>query len=142
MLPIFDPSDSNSSQKNLVHFAAIFSVAEVDGAINPAEKKVLFGLADKLNINEDQFAMIVRNPQDYAPRSLENREDGLEYLFDLFTMIYADNEIDDAEVRFIHSYAISLGFTTSDTTMIISRSMEIFNEKVTLEDYVQLFVKT
>jgi len=40
-MPIIDLYKHSESQKNLAHFAAMASLAAVDGEINPEEKQIL-----------------------------------------------------------------------------------------------------
>jgi uncharacterized tellurite resistance protein B-like protein len=127
--------ESGAQQRKLSHFAAIVSIAYIDGSINEEEKKVLFNLADKLNINENQFAEIVSKPEKYPLEPVSSKEERLEYIHDLFTMIYADHKVDQKEVEMIHRYAIGLGCSPKNAIRIIEESMNIFGGDISFEDY-------
>ena len=62
--------------RNLGHFASIVTLASVDGEINPEEEKVLKRLARKLDINEEDYAKIIKNASGFPinpPNTTEKR---------------------------------------------------------------------
>ncbi len=126
---------SGEHLRNLGHFAAIVNMATVDGEINPREQQVLERFARKLDINEDEYSKVLENPNAFPvspPNSFERR---LERLHDLFTIIYADHEIDEEEATLIKKYAIGLGFSSETANSLIKRSIQIFSGKLNFEDY-------
>ncbi len=126
---------SGEHLRNLGHFAAIVNMASVDGEINPREQKVLERFARKLDISEEEYTKVLDNPNAFPvspPNSFERR---LERLHDLFTIIFADNEIDEDEAHLIKKYAIGLGFSYQTSEALIKRSIQIFSGKLSFEDY-------
>ncbi|CAN5200811.1 TerB family tellurite resistance protein [soil metagenome] len=129
---------SGEHLRNLGHFAAIVNMAAVDGEINPREQKVLERFARKLDINEEEYTKVLDNPNAFPvspPNSFERR---LERLHDLFTVIFADHEIDEDEARLIKKYAIGLGFSYQTSEALIKRSIQIFSGNLDFEDYKYL----
>ncbi len=95
-MSIADLYDSGANQSNMAHFAAIVSLATVDNSITCEEESVLKRLAFKLDISEEEYKHILKNPDTDSlvpPYDLEAR---LERLHDLFGIINADHEIDEA----------------------------------------------
>ncbi|MEB8327963.1 TerB family tellurite resistance protein [Flavobacteriaceae bacterium KMM 6897] len=129
---------NSEHRKNVAHFAAIATLAAVDGEVNPEEEELLIRFAQKLDITELEYKEIMSKPTTYPidpPTSSERR---LERLFDLFRIIFVDHMIDDDERILIKKYAIGLGYTTEAANKIITRSINIFGGQIDFEDYVYL----
>ena len=140
-MSISDLFGSGEHQRNLGHFAAIVNIAAVNGEINPGEEKLLRRFANKLDINEDEYARVMENPSAYPiypPNSYERR---LSTLHDLLVMIYADHEMDQEESVLLKKYATGLGFSPELADKIINRSVQIFSGKLDFEDYKYLIDK-
>ena len=136
-----DLYDNSEHRKNLAHFAAIATLAAVDGEINPEEVELLNRFAQKLDVTELEYEEVMNKPTIYPidpPTSSERR---LERLFDLFRMIFVDHMIDEDELALIKKYAIGLGYNTETANKIIARSIDIFQGKISYEDYVYLIKK-
>jgi uncharacterized tellurite resistance protein B-like protein len=136
-----DLYDNSEHRKNLAHFAALASLAAVDGEVNPEEVELLNRFAQKLDITELEYKEVMKKPTQYPidpPTSSERR---LERLFDLFRIIFVDHMIDDDERALIKKYAIGLGYSTDAANKIISRSIDIFGGNIAFEDYVYLVKK-
>ncbi|WP_027395073.1 TerB family tellurite resistance protein [Aquimarina latercula] len=133
--------ESGTQKNNVAHFAAIANIAVIDGQINEDEKKLLFKFADKLNINENQFAEVVQNPSKFPINPPSDKQERLQYLYDLFRMIFADHTIDEEETRLIHKYAIGLGCSSESANKLIKKSIKIFGGNIDFEDYEYLVNK-
>lgn len=133
-----DLYDNSEHRKNLAHFAAIASLAAVDGEVNPEEVELLNRFAQKLDITEMEYKEVMKTPTNYPidpPTSSERR---LERLFDLFKIIFVDHMIDEDERVLIKKYAIGLGYSTDAANKIITRSIQIFGGQIDFDDYVYL----
>ena len=140
-MPFSDLFGSGEHLRNLSHFASIVNLAAVDGEIKPEEEVLLKRFAKKLDIHEHEYEKVLENPSSF-PLTHSNRvERRLERLHDLFTIIFADNEIDDEESELIKRYAIGLGFSSAAADGIIKRSVKIFSGHLDFEDYRYLLEK-
>lgn len=132
----------SGTQKNkIAHFAAITNIASIDGALNAEENKMLSKFANKLNIGEDEYMQIIKNPDKYPITSVSSKEERLQYIFDLFKMIFADHTMDDQEAKLIYKYAIGLGCSEAKAKEVIKKSIKIFNGDIDFEDYQYLVEK-
>ncbi len=126
--------ESGEQKSNFAHFSAIVNLAGADGQINRLEEKVLTQLATKLDVSREESTLIFKKPNGYPtipPYSLEKR---MERLHDLFSIIYADYKIDDAELKLIFKYAIGLGFTNQEATNEIKNCVRVFGDDAEFED--------
>jgi uncharacterized tellurite resistance protein B-like protein len=137
-MPILDLYNHSEQRRNLAHFAALASLAAVDGEVNPEEKAILDRFANKLNITEAEYREVMKKENKYpieAPFEMEKR---FERLYDLFRLIYSDHDIDEEEIALVKKYAIGLGFSASMADTLIARSISIFSGRVDFEDYLYL----
>jgi len=132
---------SGEHLRNINHFASIVNLASVDGEINEKERVLLERFARKLDISEQEYNMVIKNPQEFPISAYNSVEKRLERLHDLFKIIFADNEIDQEEQTLIKRYAIGLGFSDENAEKIIKRSIQIFSGQLNFEDYRYLLGK-
>ncbi|SEL59630.1 hypothetical protein SAMN04488008_104292 [Maribacter orientalis] len=129
---------SGEHRRNLAHFAALATLASIDGEISTEEKKLLDRFAIKLDITKAEYEEVLKKENKYSIDSTPDSEKRLERLYDLFTIIYSDHEIDDEERILIKKYALGLGFTEEKADEVIERSVAIFGGKIDFEDYLYL----
>ena len=126
--------ESGEQKSNFAHFAAIVSLANANGQINPKEETVLKRLATKLDVSEEEYKLILKSPDKYPlipPYSLEKR---MERIHDLFSIIYADFTIDKAERKLIMKYAIGLGFSEEKANDEIEKCIRVYSGDMEFED--------
>jgi len=133
--------ESGIQKGNLAHFASIVNMASIDGELNVEEKELLSKFADKLDINEEQYSEVLKNPKQYALVAVSSKEERLQHLFDLFKMIFADDFVDPQEMKLIHRYAIGLGCSEERALELIKKSIRIFQGKFDFEEYQYLVGK-
>ncbi|WP_299215141.1 TerB family tellurite resistance protein [uncultured Dokdonia sp.] len=133
--------ESGGQKNNIAHFAAIANVAIVDGEANEQEKALLLKFAHKLSIPSDTFDKVIKNPGKYPINPPSVKEERLEYLYDLFKMIFVDHNIDEHEMKIIHRYAIGLGSSSEAADELIKKSIKIFSGNIDFEDYQYLITK-
>lgn len=124
--------------RNLGHFAAIVNLAATDGEINKKEEAQLRQFANKLNIDEEEYEKVLKNPTAFPIHPNNSVEGRLERLHDLFKIVYADSDINEEEEELLKKYAIGLGFSPKVSEGIIRRSIQIFRGQISFEDYVYL----
>ncbi|MDX1328145.1 MAG: TerB family tellurite resistance protein [Arenibacter sp.] len=133
-----DLYSSGTHRRNLAHFAAIATLAAVDGEVNEKEKKLLDRFAQKLDITEEEYKEVMKAENKYPINPPTSAEERLERLFDLFRIIFADHEIEEQERSLITKYAIGLGYKSEAAEIIIQKSIVIFSGKISLENYIYL----
>ncbi|MBG44382.1 MAG: hypothetical protein CL530_10490 [Aequorivita sp.] len=130
-----DLFESGEHSRNLGHFASIANMASIDGELNPEEEKLLKRFARKLDIEQEEYEAVLKNPSKYPINPPNDSERRLERIHDLFEMIFADHEIDDHERFLIEKYAIGLGYSAEIAQDLIKRSIAIYSGGLSLEDY-------
>lgn len=130
-----DLYESGEHSRNLSHFAAIAHVATINGKLGIEEEKLLKKFAEKLDIDESEYEKILKNPSIYPINPPNSAERRLERMHDLFTIIFADNVIDDHERFLVEKYAIGLGYTAEQARELIQKSIKIYLGGLSFEDY-------
>lgn len=132
---------SGEHLRNINHFASIVNLASVDGEINEKERNLVERFARKLDISEQEYTMVIKNPKEFPISAYNSSEKRLERLHDLFKIIFADSLIDHEEEILVKRYAIGLGFSSEAAEKIIKRSIQIFSGQLNFEDYKYLLDK-
>jgi len=136
-----DLFDSGKHKKNLGHFASIVTLANADGIISEEENTLLKRFARKLDVDDSEYAEILKTPKYYPINPPNNKHERLERLFDLFKLVFIDHDLSDKEEKLLNKYAIGLGYNTEEAERIIEKSKEIFGGKIKFEDYDYLINK-
>ena len=137
-MSFIDLYNHSEHRRNLAHFAAIATLATVDGELYPAEFTLHNQFAEKLDITEEEYKEVIKNSNKYPIDPPSSSEKRLERLYDLFRIIFADHVIDTGEMVLIKKYAIGMGYSHEDADKIISRSVDVFSGKLSLDDYLHL----
>lgn len=132
---------SGEHLRNLGHFASIVNLAAIDGEINKHEEEQLRRFARKLDIGEEEYSLVLKNPKSFPINPHNNVQERLERLHDLLKIIFSDHEIDEEEMDLLKKYAIGLGFSSEASEGIIRRSVQIFSGNISFEDYLYLLRK-
>ncbi|MEP2281238.1 TerB family tellurite resistance protein [Maribacter sp.] len=133
-----DLYSSGEHRRNLAHFAALATLASINGEISIEEKMLLDRFAKKLDITESEYLEVLKKENKYPIDSTPSAEKRLERLYDLFRIVYSDHKLDEEERILIKKYAIGLGFTGEKADAIIERSVAIFGGKIDFDDYLYL----
>tara|TARA_R110002073_G_scaffold279026_1_gene442796 strand:- start:26095 stop:26520 length:426 start_codon:yes stop_codon:yes gene_type:complete len=140
-MSIIDKYETSEHRNNIAHFAAIVNLAKSDGAINDEEEVIIKGFASKLNISQQEYVEILKNPGVYPINPPNTIGERLERIYDLFKIIYADHLIEDAERALIYKYAIGLGCSGERANEVIKKSIKIFGGNIDFDDYQYLINK-
>jgi uncharacterized tellurite resistance protein B-like protein len=136
-----DLFESGEHNRNLAHFASIVRIASVDGELNVEEEYKLKRFARKLDVTDEEYLEVLKNPKKYHLSPPYGADKRLELMHDLFEMIFADNIIDEDELHLVEKYAIGLGYTQELATKLINRSIKIYSGGLDFEDYKYLLTK-
>ncbi|CAM3454234.1 TerB family tellurite resistance protein [Zobellia roscoffensis] len=137
-MAIADLYTSGEHRRNLAHFAAIATLASIDGEISSEEKSMLDRFAAKFDITESEYKEVLKKENKYPIDPPHTSEKRLERIYDLFRIIFSDHFIDDEEMVLLKKYAIGLGFSGEQADKIIEKSVAIFSGRIDFEDYLYL----
>tara|TARA_B100000780_G_scaffold91214_1_gene63134 strand:+ start:264 stop:725 length:462 start_codon:yes stop_codon:yes gene_type:complete len=129
----------NFKTRNRDHFASIVRVALSDDIITDQEKKFINRLAILLEIEPSEAEEIISNPDLYPinPPSTEKRR--LERLYDLSRIVLADQIADEAEIKLLNKFTISLGFSIEHIDHIVNKAIKLVQSGADEDDFIKAF---
>ena len=132
--------ESGESARNKSHFATLVNLAQVSG-MHEEEQVVLNRFKAILDISDADYDKIVENPKAYPVTPPNTTEERIQWLHDLFKVVFADHHMEEAEHILLKKYATALGYNDEDAEYLVERSIQIFNGHLNLEDYRYLLNK-
>lgn len=137
-MPIIDLYKHGEGRSNLAHFAAMATLANLDGIITKEEKAILDYFAGKLGITEAEYREVMREENKYPIESPLTHEERMERLYDFFRVIVSDFDMQKAQLHMVETYAIALGFSPAVAKKVVEKSIKIFSGQIDLQDYMYL----
>ncbi|GAK88557.1 hypothetical protein JCM19298_3284 [Nonlabens ulvanivorans] len=133
--------ESGESARNKSHFATIVSIAQSHENVSAQETVVLERLKSKLDISDSDYVAILKNPSAYPVTPPTDSEERIQWLHDLFKIVFADHAMDENEHKLLRRYATAIGYNDEDAKYLVDRSVEIFSGHLNLDDYRYLLNK-
>jgi hypothetical protein len=132
--------ESGESARNKSHFATIVALAKSSG-IKEEETVQLLRFKQVLDISDADYAEILDHPHAYPVTPPNTSEERMQWLHDLFKIVFVDNVMEEREHVLLKKYATALGYNDADAEYLVERSIEIFNGHLNLDDYRYLLNK-
>ncbi len=136
-MSISDLFDSGFQKRNQDHFASIVRIAMGDGTVSSEEKAFLDRLAQRLNVEPNQYAEILKDYNSHPinpPTSLEAR---YERLFELAQMVNADQIQDEEEVSLMKKITIGLGFHPNQIEDLVPKALKLAQSSTDAESFAK-----
>ncbi len=124
-MSIFNMFDSGFKKRNQDHFASIVRVAMSDGVITENERTFLHRLAAKLNISEDEYKVILKDYKSHPINPPTSYDLRLGRLYDLATMVYADDVLGEKQKDMLERLGIGLGFSTGNISYVVDKALKL-----------------
>ncbi|MEJ2584832.1 MAG: TerB family tellurite resistance protein [Robiginitalea sp.] len=137
-MPIIDLYKHGEGRSNLAHFAALASLANLDGIITKEEGEILDYFAAKLGITEAEYREVMKEENKYPIETPLSHKERMERLFDFFRVIISDLDLQKAQLQMVETYAIALGFSPANAKKVVDKSIKIFSGQISLQDYMYL----
>lgn len=135
-MSISDLFDSEFKSRNKGHFSAIVRVALADGDFSTEEKEFLDKLAIQLEISQDEYEEILKNPNKYPINPPYLYTQRLERLYDLSRMVYVDHILGPKQKEILTKFALALGFTPGNVNFIVDKALSLLVMNVDSDTFV------
>ena len=132
-----DLFDSEFKQRNKGHFSSIVRLALADGVFAPEERAFLDKLAIRLEISSAEYEEILENPTKYPINPPYLNAQRIERLYDLARMVNIDNHLGDNQEVMLYKLSLGIGFTSENVKAIVSKALELVNQKVDSETFLE-----
>lgn len=140
-MSIADYFITGGHKQNLGHFANLVEIAKIDDVITEGEEKLLKRTARRLNITDDEFKAIFKNPENYPINPPIGYDASIERLYRLTQMIYADDTPTEDEVNVMKKAATALSFPLDNIEKICSEAIHLVMNDNDLEDFATAIKK-
>jgi|TARA_R110002012_G_scaffold313599_1_gene525301 hypothetical protein len=130
-----DLFDSGFKQRNEDHFAAIVRVAMSDGFISDVEKTFLDRLARNLDINENDYALILKDYKTHPINPPSDYDRRLERLYDLARMVWVDHINHDEKMVILERLCVGLGFKSSNAKYVADKAIDLVKQGVDVDTF-------
>lgn len=91
------------------HFRNLVMIARVDGKIDPEENVLLFRMARRLGLTDDQVQEISEHVDQYPMIPPISKEERIERFIRLVQMVMVNGKVSDEERRLAIKYGVELG---------------------------------
>lgn len=126
---------SGEQRSNIAHFASIVRLALADDIITEGEEKLLKRLARRFHILDEKYKEILENPNDYSQETPHAYDDRIEHLYDLATVVFADDEASKEEAKVLKKLVIGLGFSLNNAEKVTNEAIHLILNNNDLEDF-------
>ncbi|WP_442264835.1 TerB family tellurite resistance protein [Tenacibaculum sp. ZS6-P6] len=140
-MSISDLYASGQHKQEIGHFASIVKIALVDNMITEAEQKLLDKAAKKLNISEEEYKEILKNPDVYPINPPIGYDESIERLYRLTTMIFADGNVDKDEVLLMRKITTALSFPLDNVEKVCDEAIHLVMNNNDLEVFTEAIKK-
>ena len=134
-MSISDLYSSGKHKQEIGHFASIVKIAKVDGIISEGEQELLDRASKKLNINEEEYTLILKSPEKFPVNSPVSYDERIERLYLLTKMIFADEEVAKEEVGILRKIALALNFSDKNVEKVCDEAIHLVLNDNDLDDF-------
>lgn len=140
-MAIADFFATGEHKQNLGHFANLVEIAMIDEVVTEGEEKLLKRTARRLNISDEEYKAILKDPKKYPINPPIGYDASLERLYRLTQMIYADDEPTMDEVNVLKKVATALSIPLDNIDKVCSEAIHLVMNDNDLEDFTAAIKK-
>ncbi|CAM1345744.1 TerB family tellurite resistance protein [Tenacibaculum crassostreae] len=134
-MSISDLYSRGKHKQEIGHFASIIKIAKTDGIISEGEQLLLDRAAKKLNINEEEYSVILKSPEKFPVNPPVSYDERIERLYLLTKMIFADEDVAKEEVGILRKIAVALHFSADNAEKVCDEAIHLVLNDNDLDDF-------
>jgi len=115
------------------HFLRLYQMAFADDNFDVLEMQMLYKFAEERGLTKEQLNHILLNPS-HDSSIPKSQEDRVEYLYDLATMIWADEKVTDDEYVTLKKYCVKFEFLDENITELADYLLESAKKGLSKEE--------
>ncbi len=96
-----------SYKKN--HIRNLLALAKIDGHMHEKEVALLFKIGKRYGLKDRQVEELIDSEEPFTLNVPDNHNDRMNLLYDLILMVYADEVVDDHEIKFCEDAVVQFG---------------------------------
>ncbi|MFD0992252.1 TerB family tellurite resistance protein [Tenacibaculum geojense] len=140
-MSISDLYSSGQHKQAVGHFASVVKIAITDGIIEEGEQKLLDKTAKILEIGEEEYKAILKNPDKYPVNAPVSYDERIERLYRLAKMILADNNVSKEEMALMRKISIALNFPVDNAEKVCDEAIHLIMNDNDLDSFTDAIKK-
>src|SRR5690606_28273330 len=93
-------------------------------------------LAHQLEITEEEYAEILKNPTKYPINPPYLHINRLERSYDLGRMVRYDKDLEEKHREVLTRFAVAFGFTPSNVEYVVDKALKLIDKSVDLDTFL------
>jgi uncharacterized membrane protein YebE (DUF533 family) len=102
------------------HIKNLLALAKADGHMHPKEEKLLYKIGKRYGLKERQVKELVDANEKFEVIVPDNHHDKMNLLYDLISMVFADEVIDKHEIAFCEDVVRNFGMKKELVAWLVS----------------------
>jgi uncharacterized tellurite resistance protein B-like protein len=140
-MSIYELFPSGKHKQEIGHFASVVKMALVDNTITEGEQKLLDRTAKNLNISEEEYKTILKNPEAYPINPPVGYDESIERLYRLTKMIFADDNVNKDQVILMRKITTALSFPLDNVEKVCDEAIHLVMNNNDLDDFTEAIKK-
>lgn len=136
IMPFSDLFNSENIQRNRGHFSSLVRIAHADGNISAQEQSFLDKLAVALQISQEEYALILKDPSKHPINAPYLYTERLEALYKLARLVHRDHQLGDSQEGLLVRFGLALGFTPGNVNYIVNKALKLVDKDVDEETFL------
>jgi uncharacterized membrane protein YebE (DUF533 family) len=91
------------------HIKNLLALANVDGHMHPKEEALLYKIGKRYGLKDWQIKELIDSNEKFDVVVPDNHNDKMNLLYDLISMVFADEVIDKHEIQFCEEAVVNFG---------------------------------
>lgn len=101
------------------HIKNLLALANVDGHMHEKEVELLFKIGKRYGLKHRQVQELIDSDEQFTINIPDNHHDRMNLLYDLVLMVYADDVVDDHEIKFCEEAVEQFGMKRELVTWLL-----------------------
>jgi len=139
---IIDAYENAEFRNRISVLATLIKLSFADNVIDEEEMKIIEKVAHNYGFHDpEDLKYIIKNYEKYSLEPTYNYDERIEQLYYLARLIYADGEMNKAELKILKNSIIALGFPPQNADKIFEATVGLIADEADLEKFTKAIKK-
>ncbi len=141
-MTILDAFENAEYRNRISVVATLIKLSFADGVLDENEMKIIEKVARKYGIGDaENLKFLIKNFDKFSIQPTYSYDQRIEELYYLTKIIYADSEIDKAELKILKNSIIALGFPPKNVDIIYETAVGKIVDDADLDEFSEAIKK-
>ncbi len=139
---IIDAYENAEFRNKISVLATLIKLSFADGVLDENEMKIIEKAAREYGLlDPEDLRFLIKNYEKYSLEPTFNYDERIEQLYYLTKIIYADGNIDKAELKILKNAIVALGFPPKNVDIIYETAIGKIVDEADLEEFTKAIKK-